>query len=445
VRPLLQAAEQAGRPGVVAIGVAQEFQNVFTATKRRSDPASAPQFSFRKEDRRVSCFYFYVWDADFGPGFIKLCSYFPYPGKVWVNGHEWAKRQAAKAQIGFTALSNGFAPCQDPARLQQLCDRLGSAEIQAFFQRWLAVIPTPLAKGDHAAGYWWELSMRQVEVSRTLVFDIPRRVRGFFEQVVRDNLGLGRPAEVELTFTGRRVPRGRPPTKPRTFRTRVVTSGVEVTVNVFYKHSRIKQYLKDGRALRIETVVNTPDDLGVGRRLPNLPALVAKARAANRRILQVQRAGQGCAIGTATFERIQQPSAREGQRTGALRLGDLRVMALAGALCLTLHAVTGLTNRGLRALVAGLLGIPYSASQMTYDLRRLRLHGLIRRLDHQHRYVLTDDGQRFAVLYTKLGERVLPALFAADQPNSPPRLRHALAVIGGCVDDTLADAGLAAA
>jgi hypothetical protein len=120
-------------------------------------------------------------------------------------------------------------------------------------------------------------------------------------------------------------------------------------------------------------------------------------------------------------------------------------MALAGALCLTLHAVTGVTNRSLRALVAGLLGSPYGVSQMTYDLRRLRLHGLIRRLEGQHRYALTDDGLRFAVFYTKLGERVLPALFAAEQPNSPPQLRHALKVIGDCIGDYLADAGLAAA
>jgi hypothetical protein len=445
VRPLLQAAEQARRPGVVAVGVTQEFQNVFTATKRRSDSSRAVQFTFRKQDRRVTCFYFYVWDADFGPGFVKLCAYFPYPGKVWVNGHEWAKQQARKQGLGFTALSNGFATCDQPARLRAICDRLGPADIQAFLARWLAVIPTPLTARDQAAGYWWELSMRQVEVSRTLVFDAPRRARGLFEQVVRDNLGLGRPEEVELTFTGRRVRQGRPRTQPETFRTRVVTTGVQVTVNVFYKHSRIKQYLKDGRALRIETVVNTPDDLGVQRRLVNLPQLVAKARQANRRILAVQRAGQGCAIRTATFERIQQPYVREGQRTGALRFGDHRAMALAGALCLTLTAVTGVTNRSLRALVAGLLGSTYSASQMSYDLRRLRLHGLIRRLDRQHRYVLTDDGLRFAVFYTKLGDRVLPALFAADQPNSPPQLRRALATISGCVDGYLTDAGLAAA
>jgi len=78
-------------------------------------------------------------------------------------------------------------------------------------------------------------------------------------------------------------------------------------------------------------------------------------------------------------------------------------------------------------------------------LHRLRLHGLIRRVEGQHRYVLTDDGQRSRSSPPKLGERDLPALFAADQPNGPPQLRRARAVIGGCVDGYLADAGLAAA
>ncbi len=275
--------------------------------------------------------------------------------------------------------------------------------------------------------------MRQVEISHTLVLNAPRYARTFFETIIRDNLGLGRPNEVELIFTGRRSPRGRPWKQPH-FATKVITNGVEVRVNVFYKHSRIKQYLKDGRGLRIETVVNCPDDFGVLRRLAHLPELVAKARDANRRILEVQSAGQGCAIGPTLFERIQQPYVREGQRTGALRFGDQRAIALAGALCLTLHAVDGFTNRSLRALVAGLLGVPHRARQMTYDLRRLRLHGLIERA-HGHRYRLTPDGQRFAVFYAKLADRVLPPLFAASQPNSPPKLRRALAVIAECVDD----------
>jgi hypothetical protein len=426
---------------VVAIGTAQEFQKVFTGYKRPT-PSGLPQFSFDKADRRVSCFYFYIFDDEFGPCFIKICSYFPYPVKVWCNGHEWAKRQSTKAGIRFAALANGFASCDDPEALQTICDRLGPADIVALFDRWMRVIPTPLSETDRAGGYWWELSMRQIEFSRTLTFDAPRHVRSFAEALVRDNLGVGRPDEVQLIFKGRIERRGRPPKIPPTFKTKVVTRGVDVTVNIFYKHSRIKQYLKEGRAWRIETVINSPDDINVQRRLHNLPELVARCRDANRRILEVQHAGQGCAIGPTLFERIQQPYVWEGQRTGALRFGDPRAMALAGALCLSLFAVTGFTNRSLRALVAGLLGTTYSANQMTYDLRRLRLHGLIRRLDGQHRYVLTEQGRKFAVFYTNLGERVVGPLFDTDRPNAPPKLVRALDTIGRCIDDSFDHAGL---
>ncbi len=140
------------------------------------------------------------YDREFGPGFIKICSCFPYPAKVWLNGHEWAKRQARRARISFTELANGFASCPRPERLQAICDRLGPDDIQAFFDRWTARIPTPFTAADRAAGYWWELSMRQVEVSRTLVFDDPRRARGFFESLVTDNVGIGRPDQVAMVF-----------------------------------------------------------------------------------------------------------------------------------------------------------------------------------------------------------------------------------------------------
>ena len=183
-----------------------------------------------------------------------------------------------------------------------------------------------------------------------------------------------------LRGTRRRQPRPRTPRRSAadfgrqirsntesTFSTKVVTRGVDVIVNVFYKHSRIKEYLKEGRALRIETVCNSPTDLGCKRRLRHPPELQAKARAANRRLLTIQRAGQGCAVSTALFERIALPSLEEGQRTGALRFGDPRTMALVGALCIAINAVAGFTNRSLRAQVAGLLGTPYT--RVADDLR----------------------------------------------------------------------------
>jgi hypothetical protein len=426
MRPFL---ERATEPGVVAVGVAQEYQSVFAGYERPTKPGTS-RFGFQKEDRRVSVYYLYIWDDDFGPGFIKICTYFPYPAKVWVNGHEWAKRQAAKEGVGFTSLANGFASTEDPARLQAICDRLGPEEIGAFFERWMAQIPTPLTAADRAAGYWWELSMRQVEVSRTIVFDAPRRGRAFFESVVADNLGIGRPSEVRLIFDRQIRSNTKGP-----FRTRVVTRGTDVTLDVNYRDSRIKEYLKEGRALRIETVVNSPDDLGVKRRLQHLGELQARARAANHRLLEIQRVGQSCAISTPLIERVGQPSVEEGQRTAALRFGDPRVMALAAALCALVHAAVGFTNRSLCARVSSLLGGPYTSAQMTYDLRRLRLKGLIRRLEGTNTYVLTSEGARLAIFYTKLHDRLLGPLLAADQPPAPLDLRRALKVIDKSVGD----------
>src|SRR5215813_364510 len=117
-------------------------------------------------------------------------------------------------------------------------------------------------------------------------------------------------------------------------------------------------------------------------------------------------------------------------------------MAITGALCQTLLAATGFTNKSLRALIAGLLGSTYRANQMTYDLRRLRLSGLIRRIPRSNRYTLTADGIRIAIFYTKVYNRLLIPLTAADQPQAPSDLRAALSTIDRHVQDYIAQARL---
>ncbi len=432
MRPYLQRQAVTGRSGVAAIGVAQEYQNVFAANQREDRGYTGRQvwYSFTKADRRVTCFYFYIWDEDFGPSFIKVCAYFPYPVKVWLNGHEWAKRQATHAGIGFTELSNGFATCTDPGGLQAICDRLDPGTINVFFERWMSALPLPLTAADLAAGYWWELSMRQIETSRTIVFDAPRRARAFFEALVVDNLDIGRPDRIEVIFAGHPRRWGRPPKVEPTYKTRIDTRDtIGVTVNADYKHSRVKQYLKDGRALRIETVINNPGDLICKRRLQHLEELQTKARAINTRLLDTERIGQGCVLASPAFERVAQSTLTEdGRRSPALRFGDPRVMALLGALCVGLNAL-GFTNRSLRAQVSHLLGVAYTVNQASYDLARLRLNGLITRRPGTNTYDLTAEGQRVAIFYTKVHDRLLRPLIAADAPPAPAQLRRALATI----------------
>jgi hypothetical protein len=440
--PYLDAAAAAGRSQVVAVGCAQEFQLVWTARKRDTDPGGCPQFSFTKEQRRVSVFYVYIFDERMGPGFIKICTYFPYPVKAWVNGHEWAKRQAAAAGIGFTALSNGFASCEDPAGLQDICDRFGPGTVQVWFERWMARIPLPLDDADRDGGYWWELSMRQVETSRTLVFDGDVHARAFFEALLCENMDLGRPENVELLFRrGQRLGRPAIPPPGGGFKTKIDRYCDLVTINVFYKNSRLKQYLKDGIALRIETVINNPKDLRCNRQLHNLPELQDKARAINARLMETETAGQGTALVSPVIERITRPTLTgQGRKAPALRFGDLRVQALAGAIAAMLFTVTGITNKTLRGLMTGLLHRPYSMNQASYDLSRLARNGLIRRVPGRNRYALTRDGLLFAHFYTKVYDHVLRPLMAPDRPNAPPELVAALDTLDRLAADHIARA-----
>jgi hypothetical protein len=99
-------------------------------------------------------------------------------------------------------LDNGFAAVDDPAKIQAICDRLGSRQIDALLRKWLRRLPHPFSVADRAAGYRYEISIRQAEFSLTQMLDKPVTGRIFFEQVIRDNLDLGRPDHIGLVFNG---------------------------------------------------------------------------------------------------------------------------------------------------------------------------------------------------------------------------------------------------
>jgi hypothetical protein len=279
-------AEFTDTEGVLFVGRAQEKTNLFR-TEKRHDANGGSYPWIVKTTGVVNQFYFYCLDADFGPFFLKFCSYFPYNAKLCLNGNEWAKRQATKAGIGFTALDNGFAAVDDVDRLQQICDRLGEDQIDALLRKWLARLPHPFTADDRAAGYRYDLSILQAEFSLTQMLDAPVSGRMFFEQVIRDNLDIGRPDQVSLIFD-RQLRRRGPRATPGRFRTRVITAGVTPSLHVDYKHTTIKQYHKEGQALRTETTINDTRDFGIGKRLTNLPALREIGFSANRRLLGVQ-------------------------------------------------------------------------------------------------------------------------------------------------------------
>jgi hypothetical protein len=282
-------------------------------------------------------------DAEWGGAFWKTNAYAPYPIWIWLNGHEWAKRQLAKAGIGFTALGNGFASCQDPVLLQRVCDRLGPGAVTAFFWRWQRRLPSPFTREDLRAGYVYELAFRQFEVSDTRVFDRPAAGRAFFEGLIRDHLDVGRPDQVSLVF-GRKVRLTGPHPTPGTFRTHVITKGAGPRLVCFYKSARLKQYFKQHRALRTETVISDTRDFGIGRRLTykNWNALRDVGEHANQRLCDAEAADAMPAPDVATLNQVTRPSRTpEGQHAPALRFGNARLMALMAATTGFCHLITG--------------------------------------------------------------------------------------------------------
>ncbi len=434
-----------GAEGVVFIGVAQERASAFKARKL-TGAEKGVLFDFSRQPVAVNHYYFYVQDREWGPAFVKVGTYLPYPVRVCLNGHEWAKQQARRVGLAFTSLDNGFLACDEPERLQAICDGLGPADVQRFFNRWVARLPWPLTAADRAAGYAHRLSIWQLEVSRTQVFDRPVQGRHFFEAVIRDNLDLGRPDRVSLLFPTRLT--RRTPAPAHGYRTRVLTTGIAPSLHVAYKHTDVKQYFKEERALRTETTINDPTDFQPRTALETLPQLRATGARINQQLLTVERVSHACSLSQDALAPLQTPRQQDGQRIPALRFGDPRVLALLQALCSFAHLPAGFRNRDLRPRVAALLGrdlATYSRGAMTYDLRRLRLHGLIERVAGAHRYTVTTFGSRVAFFCSKVHLRILrpgSAALAGPADDLPPPLRDAVRLLDQAIQQLCAAAHL---
>ena len=314
------------------------------------------------------------------------------------------------------------------ARVQRIADTLDAAKIDAVFRKWLRRLPHPFAPAHRAAGYRYQLSILQAEFALTQVLDRPLTGRCFFEEVIRENLDLGRPDQMQLIFD-RRVTRR----TPGRFRTRVLTEGVVPSLHVEYKKSKVKQYHKEGQALRTETTINDTYDFDIGRALRNLPALREIGFAANRRLLHVESLSHDCLIGEDHLDAVTPPVvvARPTRRRPPLRRPP-RPRADAHALSLRAgpHRLPPSGRaRPRRAAPRPRSRRPIRPAPMTYDLRRLRLHGLIERVPHSHRYRITAARRRRSRCSTRVSTPGRSAPPASLQPRAsargPARLRSA--------------------
>jgi hypothetical protein len=390
-------------------------------------------------------YYFYVVDEDFGPLFIKFSGYFPYTARACLNGHEYAKCQLRKEGIAFEALDNGMPPA--PIR-RAAADRrrAGCRTHRAVVRKWLARLPQPFTDADRAAGYDYDISILQAEFARTQVFDRPLSGRHLFEEIIRENLDLGRPEQVSLIFD-RRITRR----TPGRFRTRVITRGVTPSLHIDYKSTASSSTSRKSAPCAPRRPSTTPatsasaDACATCPRcgpsaLPPTAACWRSSASARTATSPSRSSSKSTAPACRRRPTRLGPAVRQCQGHGPVP-GAVPVRA----------AARGLPQRRLRGHVAELLGIPleaYTPGRMTYDLRRLRLHGLIVRIPHTQRYDITPLGKRVALFFTKLHARLirpgLSQLFdgCPKAPNRP--LAKAIHGLDSAFEHFIAEAKLAA-
>src|SRR5690242_5063462 len=416
-------AGKSGGDQILFVGVAQEKTRVWRTARRRDLATGRPYPWLYQEQAMAGHWYFYGFDADFGPFHIKFCGYFPFTGQIYFNGHEYAKQQCRKEGIAFTALDNAFGTVSDPAAVQRICDGLTDQKIYRFAGKWLARLPQPFTRADEDADYRWQLSVQQIEFSTTMALDRPAAGRIFFEQLIRDNLDIGRPDKVSIVF-GRTIRQRGKGRTPGTFRTQVITSGTCPYLYLSCKKTQVKQYLKEGRALRTETTLNQPRDFGIGKELTNLAALAEVGYSANRRLLDAECISHDPAGGAAALEMLTSPViSTTCTRVPGMRFPDPRVQALLAACCALALRPAGFTSRDLRHILAPQLGKDpgdMSGGQISYDLRRLRAHQIIERIPHSRSYQVTADGLSTALFFTRLTRRVIIPGLADIVGTGPP-------------------------
>jgi len=222
---------------------------------------------------------------------------------------------------------------------------------------------------------------------------------------------------------------------------------VHPSLHIEYKNFGLKQYFKEGRGCRTEGTFRNPKDFGVNKGLVNLRYLQKIGRQINRRLLEVERVSHNSGMSGDSIQRVVQPTVdQDGKKAPGLKFGQPRVMALFLALTLFHHLIDGFRNRELRQQVADLLGVTladYTSNQMTYDLRRLRLKGLIYRPPGTNRYLLTPHGWKVARLFSRLEARVFRpamAMFTGNDAVLPFPLRRALDRVDAQLDLLIYDA-----
>jgi hypothetical protein len=400
-----------GQPGVAVILKTREPERIVIHSAKSND--------LTVERRWVNVYSFYLNDAHCGRMWIRVCPYFPFNVRVWMNGHNWLALQMRQQGIAFVQRDNLFTDCDNPERLQQLADAFGPQDIYRSVDFWLPHLIPFFSAEEREQGYRHQLYMAQMEYCHNLIFHKQAALERLFDRLMDSNRTLGHPDKLAVVF-------GRPHFRPdtRTGQTVLkITKRRTPVITSSFKQTWIKQYVSHSVGLRTESASHQLKDLSVAKNIVNLPKLRQVLDTANQRYLEIQQDVLNSYVDRGQLQQFRQASvSATGRRVPGLRLDDPRLLALLQALtCFMYLAGKGsFRTKDLLPDVQKASNNPdYKLSQLRYDLSKLRGKGLVVRLHRTRSYQLTPAGYRLAILYLKLYQRLYAPLTAAIQAPDP--------------------------
>jgi hypothetical protein len=395
---------------IVGIIKAREPASILVSIGKKNGPC---HLEFKR--RWVNQFNFYRNDSKFGRMFIRVCPYFPFPARIYLNQHYWLANRMREEGIGFRQCANAFVRCSDPKRLQQLADSLLPYDLITCGQKWLTcLVPFFTAKERARTGCQHRLFLSQIEYSENMVFRRRAPLDALSERLLDANRTIGRPNKISVIF-GRRVTKRFGDTLRTTIQDLNLGNPV---IRTDYKQESVKQYVRDRLLLRTEATSYNLWDFGVGKSVENLPAARKTLRQITERYLDVQQDILETFVDRGQLLRLSQPTVTSsGKRIPGLKLDNPRQLAVMQALVRFCHLATGdnFMTKQVHPGVAEALGCSaaeYNLSSLRYDLSKLRAKGLVQKIPRTRRYKLTPEGYRLCIVFLKLFEKVYEPLTA---------------------------------
>ena len=413
--------------GIFCILKSQEYGSTYASYLPKKFKNDETYRKICKAIRPVNHYYFYINEKEWtGINYIKVCSYLPFNVEIYLNGHNWLLAQFNKHKIEYKKVDNCFVEIQDMDKASKIIKTFSDDSLWQFGDKWVYKIVKLFTPKIREIGYYYRFYIKQIKYSNNICFKSKEVLDGLFMKIIDNHRTIGNPDSISNIFQRRITKRYNAACK-----TTIAHFDEHPCIKSCYKKIYIKQYNKKGIILRTETVINNLRDLGLNKSVVNLPAVKKVAGNINNRYLKSISDISLKFIGNTGLDKLAESEkiGVSGKSITGIRISDSRIMRAIKALAKSSNLIHGFNNKELRREIIiknGLKEEEYPSTKMGYDLKRLLVKGLIKKIVGTYKYVLTELGIKICKILLLLKEKILNPIISGikDKSNKKKKLNR---------------------